>query len=315
MSAATTAGALTRAGTETMYFIGVSTGSSAVHSVFAAWKPMLGIPDASLIGIDLPLDASDEDYRSVARFIIGDPLSRGALVTTHKLNLFRACADLFTSLDASARLLHEVSCLAVRDGGLLGFALDTTSSRLALEAVTDVGGRDVLLMGAGGAALALATHLSCLDGAAAARRVIVTDIRQSNLDELARVVSLSASSTAWDYRIVDPDGVQDEVLSELAGGALIVNATGKGKDRPGSPLSDDVVFPLDAVVWEFNYRGSLEFLRQAEAQQQERGLDVHDGWIYFVHGWTRAIAEVFEIHIPSNGPDFDALAAAAKAAR
>ncbi len=86
-----------------------------------------------------------------------------------------------------------------------------------------------------------------------------------------------------------------------------------GKDRPGSPLGDGVRYPRDAVVWEFNYRGTLEFLRQAQAQQAERGLLIEDGWRYFVHGWSQVVADVFDIPMPAE--TVDRLADAATAVR
>ncbi len=54
------------------------------------------------------------------------------------------------------------------------------------------------------------------------------------------------------------------------------------------------------MVWEFNYRGSLEFLHQARSQQAARHLQVEDGWRYFIHGWTQVIADVFEIDMPAE---------------
>jgi hypothetical protein len=39
----------------------------------------------------------------------------------------------------------------------------------------------------------------------------------------------------------------------------------------------------------------------------KRRLTVEDGWIYFLHGWTRVIAEVFDVNIPSSGPPFERL--------
>jgi shikimate 5-dehydrogenase len=80
-----------------------------------------------------------------------------------------------------------------------------------------------------------------------------------------------------------------------------------GKDAPGSPLTDQARFPRNGIVWEFNYRGDLEFLRQARAQSKERALTVQDGWIYFIHGWTRVLAEVFDVDIPTEGKVFEDL--------
>ena len=82
----------------------------------------------------------------------------------------------------------------------------------------------------------------------------------------------------------------------------MINATGLGKDAPGSPLTDAARFPERAIVWDLNYRGDLVFLDQARAQEKRRSLQVEDGWTYFLHGWTQVIAEVFHIGIPVRGP-------------
>jgi len=50
-------------------------------------------------------------------------------------------------------------------------------------------------------------------------------------------------------------------------------------------------------VWEFNYRGSLEFLHQAEAQDDDRALHVVDGCRYFIHGWSQVVADVFDLDL------------------
>jgi len=76
-----------------------------------------------------------------------------------------------------------------------------------------------------------------------------------------------------------------------------------------------VVFPRDGVAWDLNYRGDLVFLEQARAQQESRHLQVEDGWVYFLHGWTRVVAEVFDVGIPTSGPVFDRLGEIAEGTR
>ena len=80
-------------------------------------------------------------------------------------------------------------------------------------------------------------------------------------------------------------------------------------------LTAAAVFPEHARVWEFNYRGDLVFLRQAQAQAEARHLFVTDGWVYFLHGWTRVISDVFAVAIPTRGPVFDELSKIAAATR
>jgi shikimate dehydrogenase len=86
-----------------------------------------------------------------------------------------------------------------------------------------------------------------------------------------------------------------------------------GKDTPGSPITNDGVFPKNGVAWEFNYRGELDFLHQALAQEKDRQLKVEDGWLYFLHGWTQVIAQV--LHIDLTPALFDQLAKSAELVR
>lgn len=86
-------------------------------------------------------------------------------------------------------------------------------------------------------------------------------------------------------------------MGKLPAGSLVINATGMGKDRPGSPVGENGRFPHNGIVWEFNYRGERDFMHQALAQRQSRQLVVEDGWLYFLHGWTQVIAQVLHFEI------------------
>ena len=103
----------------------------------------------------------------------------------------------------------------------------------------------------------------------------------------------------------------DAVMRTLPPGSLVVNATGLGKDAPGSPITDAAPFPDRGTAWDFNYRGDLVFLDQARRQSVDRHLHVEDGWRYFIHGWLAVIAEVFHRTIPVSGPGFEELCAIA----
>lgn len=297
----------------TFYFIGVSTQQSSIMRVFPRWAEHLGLRGVAIRGIDLPLHAPREQYRAVVAFLKRDPLSLGALVTTHKLDLYEACVDLFDEVDDHARRLHETSCLSKSADHLICHAKDPISSGLALDSFVPAGhfastSAPALLMGAGGSAIALSWHLMQssrrLDRPS---RLMVTDRSESRLQEIERLHRDWQSGVPCDYRLVNERQSNDAVLAALPRGALVVNATGMGKDRPGSPLSDDAQFPEQALVWELNYRGPLQFLQQARRQAARQSLHVEDGWVYFIHGWTRVIAEVFHIDVPESGPGFQAL--------
>jgi shikimate 5-dehydrogenase len=143
----------------------------------------------------------------------------------------------------------------------------------------------------------------------------VTNRSPQRLEHLREIHAQLDTDTAFEYVLTPTAADNDRVLADLAPSSLVVNATGLGKDAPGSPLTDAGAFPDRAIAWDLNYRGDLVFLDQARAQQRARALHVEDGWIYFVHGWTQVIAEVFHVDIPTAGPSFERLSELALATR
>ena len=100
-----------------------------------------------------------------------------------------------------------------------------------------------------------------------------------------------------EYHHTPSPELTDVLMARLLPHSLVINATGLGKDAPGSPITDAGLFPERGLAWDFNYRGDLQFMAQARAQQREAGLIVEDGWIYFIHGLTQVIAEVLDVPI------------------
>lgn len=300
-----------------MGFIGVSTGSSSIMSVFPKWAELLELPTGNLIGHDLPMDAAPAQYRAMVEQIRDDPNHRGALVTTHKMNVFAAASDVFDELDPFAVSCSEISSISKRGDRLIGRAKDPLTVDLALNDFLPGDhfartGAAVVILGAGGSGTALSWALA--ERVDAPSKITVTARDDDKLDHLREVHRQHGTPDGL-ISYVRTDTVQDAaaLVASAPAGSLIVNATGLGKDRPGSPLPDDVAFPEDAWVWEFNYRGSLEFLHQARAQEAARGLHVVDGWRYFVHGWSQVVADVFEIDLTPQ--IVERLAAAAESVR
>lgn len=300
----------------TIYFIGVTTGKSSIMKVFPKWAQALGLKDAVIKGIDFQPHSDPEAYREAVTFIKEDPLSYGALVTTHKIDLYNSCRDLFDYVDPFAQQLGEVSCISKLNGEYRAHAKDPISSGLALEAFVpenywkDHGG-EVLLLGAGGSSLAMSVYFTQSKfGDNVPKKITIANRSQPRLDAAEKLLKDVEDRTEFRFVLNPVPAENDRTLAALPPHSLVVNATGLGKDGPGSPLTDACRFPEDSLVWEINYRGNLVFKDQAEAQKEERHLWVEDGWIYFIHGWTQVISEVF--HIPIEGETLQHLSEIAK---
>jgi len=296
----------------TMYFIGVTTVKSSIMKVFPLWMRELGRPDVHLEGVDLQLHDSAENYRAAVAQIKYDPLSLGALVTGHKINLLEASRDLFDYLDPYAVICGEVSSVSKNGSALEGHAKDPITAGMSLDSLLGSGyfGRtrgEVLCLGAGGSTTAIVLHFAQKqDGADRPRRIVLVNRSPGRLEKLRAMLAQVHSDIAFEYHCNSLPEVNDEIVATLQPYSLVINATGMGKDLPGSPLTDRAIFPMNGIAWELNYRGELDFLHQALGQRESRRLTIEDGWLYFLHGWTQVIAQVLKV--PIEGVLFGRLA-------
>ena len=294
---------LQRCQAPTFYFIGVTTGQSAAQRIFPRWMEVLGRPEVVLQGVDFRIHDEPARYRQLVEAIKADPLALGGLITTHKIDLLAASHDLFAQLDPYAQICSEISCIAKHGDKLVGVAVDPVADGRALDALVGEGyfertGGELLSLGAGGAAAALALHIiNKADAADRPRRFTLVDLDNERLAHVQEMVA--QLPTDIEFRYVQHSDAQqnDALLAQLPPASVVINATGMGKDRPGSPITDAGVFPLLSIAWELNYRGALDFMHQAMRQQAERNLTVADGWVAFLHGWTGVIAHVLDVEI------------------
>lgn len=282
---------------ERLYFVGISTAGSQIMTIFPEWARHLGL-HASVVGVDLPAGSGRDTYRRCLAFIASDPGARGALITAHKAAVFEAASDLFASLDHHATLCREISNVLVREGQCHGLAKDPVTAGLALRHMLGADywqdpGRETVCFGAGGAGLPIMAAL--LSGELPPAHFVLVDNDPYRLEIARAIVARLDSTCAVDLLCHTEPEPNDALVAAAPAGSLIINATGLGKDRPGAPVTARAAFPARSVVWDLNYRGDLEFLRLAGQQAAERRLRLHDGWRYFLHGWTDVITEVFGV--------------------
>jgi shikimate dehydrogenase len=303
----------------TFYFIGVTTTKSSIMKVFPLWMQVLGRPDVVIEGVDLKIHDTPQAYRAATAQIKYDPLSLGALVTTHKIDLYIAANDLFDYIDPYGQICGEVSSISKLDGRLEGHAKDPITAGLSMDAIVDKDyfgrtGGEVLIFGAGGSAVATILHLiNKQDDADRPKKVILVNRSEGRLVSAKAMVEKEQTDIQVEY-IHNQDPIKnDAIMAALPDYSFVINATGMGKDTPGSPITDAGLFPHHAIAWEFNYRGELDFMYQALAQVESREVKVEDGWLYFVHGWTQVVAQV--LHVDLTPELFNCLEEAAESVR
>jgi shikimate dehydrogenase len=168
---------------------------------------------------------------------------------------------LLDELEAQAAKIGAVNTVVNRDGRLVGYNTDWQGALQALEEKTEITGIRFLILGAGGAARAIAFGIQEKGG-----QVALTDL------DMAKALALSRK--LW-VEVVAPDYLEQHAA------AVLINATPVGME----PQSGDI--PLDQellnryrLVMDIVYR-PLETRLLREARQ--RGCQVIDGLQMLIH--------------------------------
>jgi len=219
--------------------------------------------DAAMIPIGVP----PESFATVVAALRALRALGACVTVPHKL----AAAALCDELSAAARAIGAVNCLHVAGDRLVGHNTDCHGFTDALAAAgLAPGGLRCVLLGAGGAARAVAHGLD-LAGAAA-------------IDVLARAPERVAWTAARPW-------TADELRPALARADLLIDATPVGLAETAADLAAVDALPLDALpsgacVASLVYHRRPRLLERAA----ERGHRTLDGRGMLVHQGARAFA-------------------------
>jgi len=190
-------------------------------------------------------------------------------------------------LDGSAATIGAVNTVVNREGKLIGYNTDGIGALAALrEAGVDLQGRRILLLGAGGAARALAFSL-----AETAERITILNRTVSKAEGLAEDVQKVTGTNVVHGRL-DPLTLSVESSSA----DLLVNATSVGMHpKPDETPIDAKLLRPDMVVFDIVYSPlETRLLREA----RETGAKCVGGLMMLVHQGAKA----FELWTGKKAP-------------
>ncbi|MDR6183867.1 shikimate dehydrogenase [Asaia bogorensis] len=128
-----------------------------------------------------------------------------------------AVIDHLDDLAESAKIIGAVNCVQIRDGKLTGNNTDGKGFLASLRKVTEPKGKTIVILGAGGAARAIAVELA-LAGAA---RITIANRSPDKAQAIARLLTensdIEAHATTWEGEFVVPEGTD-----------VLINATSIG---------------------------------------------------------------------------------------
>lgn len=275
-------------------FLGVSTSKSLVNEAFPRWMNVLE-KDISLQTFDLPIGSSEKSYLQYCSEL-KHPNVVGSLITSHKTEIYEYCRGQFSILSNEATKLREISAIRNTDtlGELHGHNTDLEGARRSFEKLSVQndnwisGSREVVIIGAGGACISI---LHCIqEHFPEVEKVSVTEISQERITTAKEIADNNSFRAEFFL-----SSETERRIANSGKAPLVINASGVGKDTPGSPVSNTSCFPKNSTFWELNYRGDRELFFRLRDQSGSANFTIEDGWQFFVDGWTFNILFVLSI--------------------
>jgi shikimate dehydrogenase len=227
--------------------------TSLQEITFLFGQPVAGNPTQFMMerafaaaGLDwryLTLEISPERLGDAVRGARAMGFRGGNVTMPHKV----AVIEFLDDLTEAARLMQAVNCIKNSDGRLIGENTDGKGFLQSLRAIADPAGKKVAVLGAGGAARAIAVELA-LAGAAAITVVNRTVERGRQLVDLLRdKASATADFLEWTEDFVVP--AETEVLINATSVGLFDRdarvAVRVDSCRPGLVVADVIFNPTD----------------------------------------------------------------------
>ena len=185
----------------------------------------------------------------------------------------QAIMALVDEVTPEARLIGALNTIVNREGRLIGYNTDGPGfvASLKQEAGVDLRGKKVLLLGAGGAARAIAVHMVL-------EEVESLIIANRTLEKAWQLSSYIRERLDFSSQVVSVEG--EELRGLLVQMDLIINATSVGMRTNDLPLFDYRNLELHHMVCDIVYRPlETPLLRAA----RERGAKTLDGLGMLIH--------------------------------
>jgi shikimate dehydrogenase len=152
-----------------------------------------------------------------------------------------AMADLADELSPASALSHSVNTIVNNDGHLVGYTTDGIGfmRSIAAEGI-DVKGKEIVLLGAGGAASAICVQ-AALDGVKAIHMFKRENERWNTVADFVGRVAKQTGCEITLENIFDPSALK----ARLAESSLLVNATnvGMAPNADATPIDASLLFP------------------------------------------------------------------------
>lgn len=225
-------------------------------------------------------DVTAADRSAILEFLQDEYNARGAFVVEHAPDFFTEDGDGYDEVDDTCNLLGEVGIIIRTPGQLRATAPRLTAALRAADLTLPGDTQELLILGAGPDARALAAAV-CI-GACEARpaKTTIASTDAKGLADVRQHIEGRVDRTELEIRHVESHSDYDRLLALMPPHSAIFSAS-LAEDAHRTVVGDAAIFPVQSIVCDMLAPfGQSKFLAEAVRQRSAAELTIHDGAAY-----------------------------------
>jgi len=264
----------------TVYVVGERTGDAVLRSLIDIALKTLKAGPCAVEDLQTAPDVSADDRGAILEFLQDEYNARGAFITGLADQFLDEASDAYDDIDDACRLLGEVGVVVRRPGQLRAAAPRLEAATRALDRILPKDTSELLILGAGPDARAVAAAITM--GACAARpsKVTIASTDAKGLADVRQRIADQVLQGELEIRHVESPAEHDRLLALMPPRSAVIDAS-QSEYGANAAVGSAALFPAQSIVCDMlSPAGKSRILAEAVQQRSASELTIHDGRIY-----------------------------------
>jgi hypothetical protein len=264
----------------TVYVVGERSDDDALRSLIDIALKTLKTGPCTIEDLQTAPNVSDADRSAILEFLQDEYNARGAFIAGQASQFLDEASDAYDEIDDSCLLLGEVGVVVRRPGQLRAAAPRLEAATLAADLILPADTPELLILGAGPDARAVAAAITMGACNARPQKVTIASTDAKGLADVRQRIAGQVKQGELEIRHVESPTEHDRLLALMPPRSAVIDAS-RSEYGANAAVGSAALFPTQGIICDLlSPAGKSRILAEAVQQRSASELTIHDDRIY-----------------------------------
>ena len=264
----------------TVYVVGERSDDGALRSLIEIALKALKTGPCNIEELQTAPNVSDADRGAILEFLQDEYNARGAFIAGQASQFLDEASDAYDEIDDSCLLLGEVGVVVRRPGQLRAAAPRLEAATLAADQIFPADTPELLILGAGPDARAVAAAITMGACNARPQKVTIASTDAKGLADVRQRIADQVKQGELEIRHVESPTEHDRLLALMPPRSAVIDAS-RSEYGANAAVGSAALFPTQGIICDLlSPAGKSRILAEAVQQRSASELTIHDDRIY-----------------------------------